>query len=101
MPEIDCSMMSHPACYDAEPAEDATEPQKPAASDQHETPVFASYDCVDHCVSSLGVTTQAAGAVTGLACLALSPVGCAFVVGASASLFVAACNDACLELESK
>ena len=99
MSKIDCSMMSHPACY--EPAElDGTEDAPPTTEDS-DAAAFGSYDCINDCVSSLGVPGLVAGAVTGLSCLALTPVGCALVLVGAPSVMAAACNDGCAELESK
>ena len=99
MSRIDCSVMSHPACY-AE-AEEETAPVPEAEVNEEEASAFGSYDCVNDCVSSLGVPGLVAGAIAGLSCVALTPAGCALVVVGAPSLFAAACNDACVELEGK
>ena len=93
---IDCSLMSHPAC--AEPETPADAPTGGAATPTPEPSTFASYECIDDCVSSLGVTTLVNGAITSLGCVALPPA-CPVFVGGAVGATLGACNAACNELE--
>lgn len=60
----------------------------------------ASYECVNDCVSSLGVTALLSGATVSLGCIALPPA-CPVFIGASVGSVLGACEVACEELESK
>jgi len=60
----------------------------------------ASYECVNDCVSSLGVTTLVGGATASLGCVVLPPA-CAIFIGAGVGSVLGACEAACEELESK
>lgn len=90
---IDCSMMSHAACLEP----DQPDGDAPQAAEQG----LPSYECVNECVSSLGVSTLVGGAVTSLGCLLVSAGSCAVLIGAAAGSVLGACGAACDELESK
>jgi hypothetical protein len=95
---IDCSIMSHIACEEPMdlPAPNQSAPPAPAATKGE--PLVASYDCVNNCASSLGVTSLVESAVAGLGCLALPPACPAFVVAVPATI-IEACDQACRDLE--
>lgn len=101
---IDCSIMSHPACVEPDVAESPSGQHStasaPATAPQSEAPLFASYDCVNACASSQGVAALVNGAIAGLGCFALPPACPAFVVAAPLTI-LAACDEACRELERK
>jgi hypothetical protein len=90
---IDCSLMSHAGCLEPAESEPPAE-ASPAAA-------LPSYDCVNECVSSLGVSTLVGGAVTSLGCLLVSAGSCAVLIGAAAGSVLGACGAACEELEGK
>ena len=94
---IDCSLMSHPACAEPEAAPNTA--SEDTASPTREESMLASYDCINECVSSLGVTTLVSGAIASLGCAALPPA-CPVVVGAAVGSVLGACNAACDELEA-
>jgi hypothetical protein len=104
MPDaIDCSSMSHPACVEPEAtgsAESAPSSDTAAPARAKQEPLFASYECVNACASSLGVVALVNGAVAGLGCLALPPACPAFLVAAPLTL-LEACDAGCRELASK
>jgi hypothetical protein len=60
----------------------------------------ASYECVNDCVSSLGVSALLSGATATLGCLMVPPA-CPVFVGASVGTILGACEVACEDLESK
>jgi len=60
----------------------------------------ASYDCVNECVSSLGVTSLLSGTAASLGCLML-PAACPIFVGVAAGSILGACEGACESLEAK
>jgi hypothetical protein len=94
MPSIDCTLMSHPSCV---PADAPTESAPPTATPPAATPL-ASYDCVNECVSSLGVVALVDGAFASLGCAAL-PLACPVFLGAAVGTILGGCNAACRELE--
>jgi hypothetical protein len=115
---IDCSTMSHASCLPAPelaqavtsaPAlavEKAGAPALPAGTsllrDAEGEPASggASYDCVNDCISSQGVTSLLSGAIIGLGCFA-APPACPVFIGAGAGAMLGACEAACVDLESK
>jgi len=60
----------------------------------------ASYECVNDCVSSQGVTALLSGATITLGCLMVPPA-CPVFVGTAAGAVLGACEAACEDLESK
>lgn len=88
---IDCSRMSHAECLPPEELEITS-------SSASETPIFGSYDCINDCVSSLGVVGLVSATLTGAGCVALPPA-CPILLGAGAGSMLGACNAACVELE--
>lgn len=101
MTTIDCSRMSHEACYADQPEETSAEPAKPQASSSAPAdPVSPTYDCMNECVSSLGVTALLSGATTSLGCIMLPPA-CPVFIGTSVGTILGACDVACRDLESQ
>jgi hypothetical protein len=99
---IDCSRMSHTSCYglDSDAAEaEGTPPGAGQGRDVGDGVQGASYECVNDCVSSLGVTTLVSGATAALGC-ALVPPACGLFVASGASMIVGACAAACEDLEA-
>lgn len=106
---IDCSRMSHTTCYAAESLDPAASGStaSPAASSQAKpgpdvsaAPDGASYDCVNDCVSSLGVTALLSSATTALGCV-LVPPACPIFIGAGVGTILGACEVACEDLQAK
>jgi hypothetical protein len=115
---IDCSRMSHISCVDeTSEAQDAAsysaatpashvsgrgaEGGSAALRDQNGQLIRgASYECINDCVSSLGVTALVSGATVSLGCLMVPPA-CPVFIGASVGSVIGACEVACEELESK
>jgi hypothetical protein len=99
---IDCSVMSHVACEEPEPATaTSVESQASAPMPQGATesePLVASYDCINRCASSLGAVTLVEGAIAGLGCLAMPPACPAFIAAVPVTV-LEACDTACRELE--
>lgn len=106
---IDCSRMSHAECLPPEEPEPtrssapspttAAPPNAGAASPPASGfPDFGSYDCINDCVSSLGVAGLLSGTVVGAGCVALPPA-CPIFLGAGAGAMLGACNAVCVELE--
>jgi len=97
---IDCSSMSHSACLEPEPSAEPSRSARPTdvAPSQKEQPFFASYDCINQCMSSQGVASLVEGAVAGLGCIALPPACPAFLVAVPLTI-AEACDGACRELE--
>lgn len=105
---IDCSRMSHVSCY----APESLDPGEPGSTGAAAAPSQAkpgpdvsardgaSYDCVNDCVSSLGVTALLSGATTTLGCLMVPPA-CPIFVGTSVGTILGACKVACEGLQSK
>lgn len=101
MTTIDCSRMSHEACYADQPEETSAEPAKPQASSSAPAdPVSPTYDCMNECVSSLGVTALLSGATTSLGCI-MPPPACPVFIGTSVGTILGACDVACRDLESQ
>jgi hypothetical protein len=100
---IDCTVMGHPACaepeYETEPSS-GTSSAAPTAAPVSSSALFASYECVNECASSLGAATLVEGAVAGLSCLVLPPACPAFLVAVPLTI-LAACDAGCRELEGK
>lgn len=118
---IDCGSMSHVSCFVEEgavvegppppapptvaapppTAGDGIPPGAQSLRDAGGQPVgSASYECMNDCVSSLGVTALLSGATVSLGCIALPPA-CPVFIGASVGSVLGACEVACEELESK
>lgn len=106
---IDCNRMSHANCYvaeDVDPAESGCTASQAASSQARSVAGasaprdWASYDCVNDCVSSLGVAALLSGATTSLGCLTLPPA-CPIFIGTSVGAILGACEAACEDLESK
>lgn len=103
MPDpIDCSRTSHASCqaYESE-AESAPAPRERGSESKvaPRSPDF-SYDCVNDCVSSLGVTTLVSSALVTLGCLAV-PAACPVLVGSATGGVLGACDAACRELDAE
>ena len=115
---VDCSRMSHTSCVDEAAEVPETPPagtSAPAAQgsdssvsggeaalrDAEGRPVRgASFECVNDCVSSLGVTALVSGATVSLGCLMVPPA-CPIFIGASVGSLLGACEVACEDLESQ
>jgi hypothetical protein len=98
---IDCTRVSHAACFEDIHAGSAP----PAAADAREAPGTsvhddASYECVNDCVSSLGVPLLLSGAVSTLGC-ALVPPACSVFASVTAGATLGACEAACADLQRK
>jgi hypothetical protein len=96
--------MSHSVCQEPD-----TEPLSPPPADKapprqaERLPaagVEPSYECINQCVSSLGVTSLLSGAAVSLGCLAV-PAACPAFVGVSVGGILGGCEAACEDLESK
>jgi hypothetical protein len=92
---IDCSIQSHTSCFEPDaahaertPAQAAPAPAQPLAPSR--------YECIDECVSSLGVAQLVAGVVTGLGCYVALPA-CPALIGGSAGAVVGWCAGQCDE----
>ena len=98
---IDCSRMSHAACYGPEPESPQAKPQPatPAVREPASEGQSVSYDCLNECVSSLGVVSLLSGSVSALGCVAIPPA-CPVFVGAAAGSLMGGCHAACEDLES-
>lgn len=59
-----------------------------------------SYECINDCVASQGVTALLSGATISLGCLVLPPA-CPVFIGAGVGSMLGACEVACEDLESK
>jgi hypothetical protein len=110
--------MSHPSCLEGpESASAAESVPPPEAPERAETPRQAgaallrdpegkpvgggvSYECVNDCVSSQGVTALLSGATISLGCL-MAPPACPVFIGSGVGLMLGACEVACENLESK
>ena len=118
---IDCRSMSHVSCFIEEEAVVQGSPQPPPPTVAGPAPTSgesvpsaaqslrdaggqrvgsASYECVNDCVSSLGVTALLSSATMSLGCIAL-PAACPVFIGAAVGSLLGACEVACQELESK
>lgn len=102
MTTIDCSRVSHETCYADRAEETASgggpQPLPPALpTDEH---VGASYECLNECVSSLGVTALLSGATASLGCVMLPPA-CPVFIGTSVGTILGACEVACQDLEPR
>jgi hypothetical protein len=112
---IDCSRMSDVSCVEGE--QEGEMPHAPAAAPSNEAAgtssgvallrdadgraaAGASYECINDCVSSLGVTSLLSGATATLGCLMVPPA-CAIFVGAGVGSILGACEVACEDLESR
>jgi hypothetical protein len=89
---IDCSVQSHAACFAVD--EFTTESPASDSASQTDTPAASHYDCVNDCVSSLGVPQLVAGAMTALGCYA-APPACPVLIGGAAGAVVGWCAAQC------
>lgn len=88
---IDCSLQSHPACF--EPEADAPDRvAAPVSQGKAHEPTRA--ECINECVSSLGVAVLVSSAVVGLGCLISKPA-CPVLIGASVGGPLAWCDAQC------
>jgi hypothetical protein len=94
---IDCARMSHSSGFSAEEPELVPAATPPTSAASQAEPSRATYECVNECVSSLGVTALLSGAVAALGCSALPPA-CPIFVGASVGSLLGGCEAACEEL---
>lgn len=96
---IDCSRMSHAACQVTEP--DHPPPAPPSSTapviDARAATQGLDYECLNHCISSLGVVSLVNSSLTALGCAALPPA-CPVFIGTAAGAIVGACASACDEL---
>jgi hypothetical protein len=115
---IDCSRTSHLSCVEepdrgevpasaqvsgtAKSTEAPKEAGVASLRDADGKPVSggASYECVNDCVSSQGVTALLSGATISLGCLMMPPA-CPIFVGAGVGAMLGASENACEDLESK
>jgi hypothetical protein len=103
---IDCSLMSHAACIahdepvaldqEPEPVSLPGPAREGTASDLH-----ASYDCVNDCLSSLGIPTVIASATVGVGCAIVTAGACAALAGGALGALIGACAAGCDEVESR
>ena len=107
---IDCSKMSHASCYATEDGQPFDAPESSSATGlaaaRPTTPPeaavdreVATYDCVNDCVSSVGVAVLVSGATASLGCLMVPPA-CPIFIGTSVGTILGACEVACEDLES-
>jgi hypothetical protein len=89
---IDCSIQSHAACF----AVDEFTAESPAgdSASQTDAPAASQYDCMNDCVSSLGVPQLAISAVTALGCYA-APPACPVLIGGAAGAVIGWCAAEC------
>lgn len=97
---IDCSVMSHPACVDLPTEAPVARPAAPTESRStvdtgRVDPQGAAYDCVNDCVSSLGIPAAVASTTVAVACLVASAGGCAVLAGGALGVLLGACAGAC------
>jgi hypothetical protein len=90
---IDCSIQSHTACFALEEELTAESPGNDSASST-EAPVSSRYDCVNDCVSSVGLPQLAASAVSALGCYAAPPT-CPILIGGAAGAVIGWCDAQC------
>ncbi len=85
MPDpIDCSSMSHRACLpELESGSESTEEQQDR------------YDCVNECLSGLGLPTAVAGTAVAVGCVIVSAGACGVLAGGMLGAFVGACDANC------
>ncbi len=84
---IDCSSMSHPACLPELELESAsTEEQQ------------GRYDCVNECMSGLGLPLAVAGTAVAVGCVIVSSGACGVLAGGMLGAFVGACDANCDEV---
>lgn len=93
---IDCTRMSHLECQT--PEEEPGEEAPALTSNDSSKPTWDRYDCINDCVSSLGVVTLLEGSVMALGCSVLPPA-CPVFIGAGTGAVLGACDAACDELE--
>lgn len=89
---IDCSLQSHAACLEP----DVASGEPPAPPRQGGAPVASTYECIDDCLSSLGVAQLVSGVVVGLGCIVSRPA-CAVLIGGSAGALAGWCDAKCDE----
>jgi len=92
---IDCTAMSHTTCL--EPMAPATEAAPSREPPLATAPEPSLYECVDDCISSLGVAQLVASAVTGLGCYAMLPA-CPVFIGGSAGAILGWCEGQCADV---
>jgi hypothetical protein len=112
---IDCSRVSHVSCEGAaEAGVNASSAPAPRAPDapalqtgvavlkdaQGQPASGVTWECVNDCVSSQGITTLVGGATVSLGCL-MVPVACPVFIGTAVGSLLGACEVACEDLESK
>jgi hypothetical protein len=96
---INCSLMSHASCQAIDVTGAAETRPEPAFTEHGENDqVFSSYDCVNDCVSSMGVVALVDGALSALGCVALPPA-CPVLIGTTVGVILGACDGVCRELE--
>jgi hypothetical protein len=89
---IDCSIQSHGACFAVE--EVTVEPPASDSGSLTDAPASSHYDCLNDCVSSLGVPQLAASAMTALGCYA-APPACPVLIGGAAGAVIGWCDAQC------
>lgn len=112
---IDCSRMSDISCMDPSEAQaELVVSTVPAKAEPSALPAGAaslhdlegrrvggaSYECVNDCVSSQGVTALLSGATVSLGCLMVPPA-CPVFIGTGVGATLGACEVACEDLESQ
>ena len=88
---IDCSVQSHPACF--EPEAEAPE-RVPAAASQGKANEPSRYECLNECLSSLGVEALVSSAVVGLGCIISKPA-CPILIGVAVGAPLGWCDAEC------
>jgi hypothetical protein len=89
---IDCSIQSHAACFAIEEVTDQS-PASDSASPA-DAPASSYYDCMNDCISSLGVPQLLANVVTGLGCYAALPA-CPVLISGAAGAVLGWCDAQC------
>jgi hypothetical protein len=98
---IDCTSMCHPACQEPDP--DATPLPSPPSQAPMPAPSASelpSFDCVNFCVSNLGVASLVEGTLAGLGC-ALAPPSCPEMLGIALGSVIGVCAHECDEQAAK
>lgn len=93
---INCSIQSHPACFEPEAEAAESPPATPKAPTTETNSQSSHYECVDECLSSLGVAHLVSGMAVGLGCIISRPA-CPILMGGSAGAVLGWCEAKCDE----
>lgn len=98
---VDCTLMSNSVCGEPDPPEaPRARANQPESATTRTAPEAVSSDCMNDCVSSLGVTSLLSASVVTVGCFALPPA-CVMFAGAVPGAVFGACHAACEDLESE